>query len=347
MFGALLMVFIAALLSYGLKNNYTQQVMQQTFRKALALAKKEKNHQANYIFVNDRHIPDPSDTFGQGSFTPTSSSAFITRNYEMTKTADTIDELPAIAIEIKGNASCPGSVRSPQGSAPPCYYITAGFRGISIQEGGTKCAAGDTNCENCEKEDKWEKYKMIYGVLNIQGLKQDLSVWYVDDDGWETLSSIKVIDSCEGEILSYEGCKKQCKIITDQGACIKDCQLGGVTWSTCARTCSATIETPWYCQKDPATGTDVLDQTFNFALNNLKTMGLQGYTDETYTKSDMLRKQETKDDITTTHGIGWDYDNTRMIIFRSYSGDRGVVTQPITGTVSGQKKESWQTPFDK
>ncbi len=322
MFGALLMVFVAALLSYGLKNNYTQQVMQQTFRKALALA--QQNRQASYVFVNDRHIPNPSDTFGQGSFTPTSSSAFITRNYRMNETADNIEALPVIAIEVKGNTSCWGLRGADPNNSSLCYYLTAGFRDEPI---------GTT--DKCEKMRKWEKYEMIYGSTNLQGIKQDGTNWDPSDDNrWDTLSFVRVIDSCEGEILSYDGCKRQCRVITDQQACINDCEVGD--GSSCADKCSQTIETPWYCDK--------LDQIFQFAFD--KTMGIQQYSAEIYKKPDILRKQETAQNITTTDTLNWNYNNVRMIIFRQY-GDRNgfAVEQPITGTSTQNKKESWQTPW--
>ncbi|MCM8790020.1 MAG: pilus assembly protein, partial [Candidatus Omnitrophica bacterium] len=62
--GSLFLVFLAALISYGLKFNYQQHVMQRTFRKALYYSnhKKHDKGNVNYLSIEDRHVPDPLDT---------------------------------------------------------------------------------------------------------------------------------------------------------------------------------------------------------------------------------------------------------------------------------------------
>jgi len=338
-FGALLLVFIAALFSYGLRNNYSQQITQQTFRKALTLAK--KNRQTTYIYTSDRHIPDPTNPFAQGSFMPTSSMSSITRNYMMNERPESIEALPALAIDIKGS-TCPGSggpqgapdcltcaddddicnnncQRSPAGSAPPCYFLTSGFRTIQI---GTNDA--------CVKRARWEKYSMIYG--NIQGYEADGDKWNDQKPNWNNLDHISVIDSCEGEILDYDSCSRQCRVISDQPSCVAYCEMSDS--DRCAQKCSADIEIPWYCP--------LLPTLFTNARNNLNAMGLQPNDEEDYATSTSLRKRENATGITTDDTLHVENSNIRVVIFRPY-GDRSgaILDREITNTraIDSQSQE--------
>ena len=264
----------------------------------------------------------------------------------MNETADYIDELPAMAIDIKGS-TCPGSGGpdgavacgtcaandsacrnncrlSPPGSNPPCYYLTAGIRNIAI---------GTT--DNCEKERRWQKYALIYTAQNMQGLTSGGSNWDEKDPNWNTLSSIKVIDSCEGEILDYSGCKRQCNTITDKNFCVKECQLESGT--NCSQLCSPDIEIPWYCGSE-------LDNLFSVAANNLKSMGVQQDYTDTHIKNNTLRKQEATTGITTTDTLSQNYSNIRMIVFRHY-GTSTVTETPITNTENRNEKQTQETPW--
>ena len=226
-FGALFLVFLGALISYGLKFNYQQHVMQRTFRKALYysnLKQRGDKGNINYLSIEDRHVPDPLDTFGVGVVSTYQSYVSLMRDYEMYKSADDETSLPSIAIDFKGLSSCPGSRLSPIGSKPPCFYLTAGFA-IDRADGDTYLFLGDSNtCPN-DRGTKFKKYAFIFGESNVIKYEHMNDPWKPgkdEDEDWHGL--IRVIDSCEGEILSYSSCAQQCKLITDPEYCKRICE---------------------------------------------------------------------------------------------------------------------------
>ena len=108
-FGSILIMLLGILINYGLKYNFQQQVMQEAFRKALGVTAVKRS---SYVLIKDRHIPDPSNPFGIGGLAPVTSSASVTRNYELHKTADSEAELPRMYLEVNGEID---------------YYKMAGF----------------------------------------------------------------------------------------------------------------------------------------------------------------------------------------------------------------------------
>ncbi|MBU3934115.1 MAG: pilus assembly protein [Candidatus Omnitrophica bacterium] len=99
-FGSILIMLLGVLVSYGLKYNFQQQVMQEAFRKALGVT---AVRHSTYVLIKDRHIPDPSNPFGIGAVVPAMSSASVTRDYRLHETADTEDELPRLYLDINGD----------------------------------------------------------------------------------------------------------------------------------------------------------------------------------------------------------------------------------------------------
>jgi hypothetical protein len=109
-FGSIIIMLLGVLVSYGLRYNFQQQAMQQAFRKSLADAVVQQKSLAipntmapsiSNVIVKDRHIPNPSDTFGVGSVNPfVGSAGSVTINYKLSETPDKESELPRIAVNI-------------------------------------------------------------------------------------------------------------------------------------------------------------------------------------------------------------------------------------------------------
>ena len=185
-FGAILLMLLGIVLSYGLKSSIQQKVMMNAFRGAL----KEgavNGGQGSYLIIEDDHIPSPGNQFGMGSVMPFSANSNVIRSAALHVTADTVAELPRTAIDIKGS-KCPGSYLSPAGSDPPCHYLSAGFSTINFGVPGSSVPLAV------------QKLGVIFGQNNV----------------WETTTPglFQFIDSCEGEIMDYNACKRQCRMIT-------------------------------------------------------------------------------------------------------------------------------------
>lgn len=300
LFGVILIMLLGALLSYGLRYSLEQKTMMSAFRKALkASDNPDLGGQASYTLLQDKHIPNPSNPFAVGSVMPFMSSASVIRSYRLHETADTYAELPETKIKIQ---------------TQEFTYKTADFRPESIL-----CASLD-------------KYKEIYGDTNIVG--GDSCVCTPGYDAYGNRidecpggANISIIDSCEGELISYDACKRQCRMITQVDYCVRECERGKLPGSdkNCSEICNQQIQTPWYCDK--------LDNIFDFAIakNKPKAMGVQPeYTKQTV-MSNSLRKQESGGVITTTDTINWSDITNRTLVY--IDREKKVQEVPVTTTV--------------
>ncbi len=135
--GSILIVLLGILISYGLRFNFQQRLMQQAFRKALSSANTNSLGQSGaFIILRDMHIPSPANPFGVGSVAPVMSAAGgISRSPDLMQYATTEDELPRINLDLYG---------------AKLNFTVAGFR-----------------YENGVSEDDVVKYEQIYGASNV------------------------------------------------------------------------------------------------------------------------------------------------------------------------------------
>lgn len=367
-FGSILIMLLGILVNYGLRYNNQVRAMQTAFRQGLKYAaesvKDDTPGSVSYLFLEDKHIPSPSDPFGIGSVIPVSASASVTRNYAAHKTADKIEELPRLAIDIKGGR-CPGSRLSPKGSEPPCYYLAAGFRE-----------------ERDVYEDNIEKYTEIYGqepqACTDLGAGGECVSWEAlperlteeDDDVLKTcaddeenvdtngdpiclkwtIDRIRIIDSCAGEVIDYSAALRQCRQIVDKDICVKECERakGPGSKADCGGLCGKSMGVPWYCANYSKDGS--LSHKYTFpVLEGLvgrhKAMGLQQDYMKTTTINNRLEKSEGASGITTTDSLDWKETTTREIIHRDYDDKSGAVMPPgkVVTEVGPKKKFSPQS----
>lgn len=310
-FGSIIVMLLGILVNYGLRFQAQQRVMQDTFRKAQATAIANQSS-GSYMILQDKHIPDASDTFGIGSVMPFSSSASVVRDYHMNWTPDNESELPYVAFEIKGLTACPGSYRSPAGSSPPCEYLTAGFRWVNDM-GSAKA-----------------KYEEIYGSGNVE-------------------NSGRIIDPCEGELVDYSTAYRICRMIVDKNACVHECNNG--TTGNCESVCSPDTEIPWYCQGyfvDPLETSYTkyvfpkVNQLFVNAAGR-QALGIQSDYVSTARENNQLVKQEGTSGITTSDNIDWQSETTREMIYKPYNDRTGnTVKQEMKTNVSQKEAQTWQ-----
>lgn len=286
LFGAILIMLLGVMVSYGLRYNYQQKTMMDAFRKSLNESTVyERGGQASVTVVSDEHIPDPANPFAVGSVSPFTSSASVVRSYKMQESADTEEELPQMTIQIQGQ---------------PLSYKTAAFKDV-----GNITASLD-------------KYKEIYGDTNVfERIKKS--------------GNYTVIDSCEGQVLSYDGCKRQCRMITNATFCVRECERGREPSSKvppCVTICGQPMDAPAYCGQ--------LDAMFAFAIaaGKPRVMGLQADTTKEASMNNALRKQESGNTITTTDTADWSEDIHRQIVTRNE-------TINVTTTVGEHNTTVW------
>lgn len=165
-----------------------------------------------------------------------------------------------------------------------------------------------------------DKYEEIYGGTNVF-------------ERPKKSGNYTVIDSCRGEIISYDSCKRQCRLITEVPFCVRECVRGREPKSKrpdCYTICSQTVEVPPYCEDG------ALENIFAFAIATGKprVMGLQADTTKEVSINSALQKQESAGTITTTDTIDWSDDSHRQIITRE-----GVTN--VTTTVGEDTTQTW------
>ena len=160
------------------------------------------------------------------------------------------------------------------------------------------------------------RYQEIYGTLNA----------------WDSGGTYVIIDSCEGEIMDYNACKRQCRMMRNneesRAFCRRECERGTAPGENknCTEICNADIELPWYC--------DNLDNIFQFAMaaNKPKAMGMQSDNIQRMIVNNAFRKQEAGGVINTTDTINWSTTAERKIVY--IDSARVVREVPVTTTVS-------------
>jgi hypothetical protein len=79
-FGSVLLLVLSFFVSYGMRYNYDQDAQMRSFRLAMqeAYSNSRPDASGSVILVEDKHIPDPRDTFGVGNIVPVQANAEVT-----------------------------------------------------------------------------------------------------------------------------------------------------------------------------------------------------------------------------------------------------------------------------
>lgn len=232
-FGGLLLMLLGVLISSGLNADFNQSMTMETFRRALKSAKNSSNDgqptSTSYVVVQDRHVPNPNHPLALGSVIPFSGSAGVTRNYRMQEGPKSSVALPRITYVMQGQEYS---------------FTTAGLRREVI--------ADDPNL--------LDKYRLVYGGGSVCSEKKclekfgppigSLSEWFTfcnkylkDPDTDEDVLDVEtgspicidpvrkrnvvVVDSCAGEVINYDACVRQARMIVDQAVCAQECNKAG------------------------------------------------------------------------------------------------------------------------
>ena len=277
-FGAIILLLLGYVVIHGLDQNYQQQVTQHAFRRAMGHALGRLGG-VSYTLIHDRHTPDPMDTHGVGSIGSSTSSSYVMRDYRMYQAGVLsleLEDLPRMYIGVGS-----GFTVREVGPGGREYFYAAGLQDYCW---------GDP-CERFADE----KYEEIFGESNVEV--------YPDAD------CVRVMDYCEGEIISYGTCRRQCRMFTDLDYCIEQCRMGSLSGARCGDICAADVPVPAYC--------GVLDSLFGFARTpDMRTMGVQPETTRIRTRGDTMNKTESPAGIATTDALGSGQTVIRRIIYK-------------------------------
>lgn len=107
--GSLALLALAFMIQIGLRQNYQQEIQQQTFRQALSAkpgVESDDDFERQAIQVQhfrDRQIPNPSQGFAVMSRTPTQGSAAVTWGDKLTYLSDDSDSRPKIIVRLNNS----------------------------------------------------------------------------------------------------------------------------------------------------------------------------------------------------------------------------------------------------
>jgi hypothetical protein len=317
LYGAILLTVIGVILSYGLKYNFQQRTMMSAFRRALKETGATRlGGQTSYILLQDRHIPDPSDPMGVGAVMPFMASASVVRGYRLHETPDYVNELPETKMQINDRIYT---------------FKIAGFRYENV-----------TNAN-------YPKYEEIYGDLYVKEGTQPPDWSCCGRDyynncipcGPDEAKQLKIQDSCEGQLMSYDGCKRQCRMMSDtedgRAFCRRECERGKRPDEdkNCTDICNKNVTQPWYCSN--------LDNIFDFAINKPKVMGVQSDYDKRITQKDRFEKEEKPGGrIETTETIDWTDTTDRTVTYMQYGlpNPAGRREERVSSTLSERNKRA-------
>jgi hypothetical protein len=314
-FGSLMILTLGVLLNYGMNYDFRQEALMRSFRGALASAAEpvaggDPIGSASYTVLDDRHIPNPASPFGIGSAVPISGSGSVGRSFRRQHTADIEAELPRVRLNLQGQeVDCPSAGT---GCVAAGFRTESGITGL-VWDGDTGRFINDSGSIGMA-----DRYEVVYGALSLEALGPD---------------TIRIIDACDGEIIGFEACLLQARMITDNGVCTEQCNRGKPPGSDmdCAAICAQPMHVPWYA--GGSTVFPVLDGLFGIVRSGAQVtaqdrqaMGVQpGYVKVTNTDS-TLTKTESAGGISTTDNFGWSETTTRDVVYRPLGNTSGGVT---------------------
>lgn len=399
LFGSLLVFLLGVLINYGLTYNFNQKAMMESFRRALGYA----DDGSTYVYFKDKHIPDPINQFAMGHFVPITASAGVTRNYQLQVTPDpgVYSDLPGMILNMNGTER---------------EYKTAGYRregDIAISNKGkyekvypvVVCKGTDMPfCDSDDggnpgnpicRESTWDSdcscfIEAAVGIPTCSGGSPVCSIGTLGCSNWmspycqlvteDTTNcyNAEVMDSCEGNIIGYDSCRKQCMVIVDSRTCTKVPGSGGYTFISdcaceteceattgpetstdtetyCRNLCAQSMNSPWYCQPGLGGRTFVLDDIVNQTYRYQ--MGLQpGYQKSAPTNTTFTRQENMSinypQSIDTTDDVNWQETITRYVVWNDnldangYTRMSGNNIRDTNMVTKGDVKQTkWLTPW--
>ncbi|MFB3918945.1 MAG: hypothetical protein ACE14U_02630 [Candidatus Velamenicoccus archaeovorus] len=294
-FSTIFLTILTAIVAYGLRYSYNQRAQMLAFRRAMKIASDRNYGSGSYMLIQDRHIPDPAETFGIGSTAPFVGVASVTRDPEMDAQAADASSLPATVIDMETTGV--------DGAMEPLARIVAKNAGFRRETGVS--------------EEMLKKYELIYSDV-------------VDEEG----GNVRIIDSCVGEMINFDSCYSQAVKIVDVDTCYNYCLIT-VTQdedTNCSTICNQAMNPPnqnntsynsavggaWYAAnwrvEDGKYVFPVLNEISSRVSEHAKSMGIQQDTVTHSKRSTKIRKIETTSNLVTDENATWEDNNVRQFV---------------------------------
>ncbi len=377
-FGSMLILVLGVLVQYGLNFDFHQQADMEAYREALASAAQSGQDQmpisVNHAIMRDRHIPDPSNPFGQGSMVPIIGFAVSpprTNFLNHVPDHNQFNELPRAVIEVEGR----------QVDCDPSRHagcVTSGFRAeqqvLKSSLPKSNEVYGDANV--CTFEDGQDGEPPACGAT----INDCPNPTFESTPGGRPhpapcpaqTENIFIVDPMEGELINYEAAVRQCRMIVDPAYCTKECQIGLQPGRSddCAEVCVGEMNPPnqtsrsydaqrggaWYCadwqQGTPPTfpRLEVMFAGRQGPGGAIRTMGLQPTSTRTSQKNDTLRIEEAQGGFTSTTVHSRTEQIGQKVIFRKIDDTSGETQEhPIIepSRDDHEQTEIWTTPKER
>ncbi|MDD5574442.1 MAG: hypothetical protein PHH75_04610 [Candidatus Omnitrophica bacterium] len=338
-FSTIFLTILTALVAYGLRYSYNQRAQMLAFRRAMKIASDRNYGAGSYMLIQDRHIPDPADAFGIGSTSPFIATSSVIRDPELDAQAADAASLPAMVIDMETTGV--------NGQMEPMARIVvknAGFR----RETGVS-------------EEMMKKYSLIYSDI-------------VDEGG----GTVRIIDSCIGEMIDPGSCYSQAVKIVDVDTCYNYCLIT-VTQddeTNCSTICAQAMNPPnqsnngydaavggaWYAAnwriENGRYVFPVLNEIFERVGEHAESMGMQQDTVTRSTRSTRIRKIETTARTVTEENAEWEDNSVRQFVTMDALQPNGyqvnydnpmdyadrVEAEEINSQSSGEIRQTMTTP---
>lgn len=315
-FGSILILLMGTLLTYGLKYDLQQQADQQAFRRALwyqGPSSKFSASTVSYSIQKMRHVPDPADPFGFGSVTYASGSGTVTWDWNLGATPEGPNSLPVSIMDVQANLT------DGQAGWEHKEFYMAGYRDVANVD-----------------PDNIDRYEQIFGFISylqtdntswgsadnalmVGGTWNPMTYTYVDQD----YAAIRIIDSCTSNLVDYDSCYTQSRMIVDSSFCAKECEANKTAGSEvdCNAACSGTVDIPWYATGYSATGTDPDGYTlYNFPglsqiFSTYESMGAQSDPTTDVVKDSTFRVRENPTQIRTDETASWTQTTSMPFVY--------------------------------
>ena len=252
-FGSFVLLALGTMLNYGLNYDAQQRSMMTGFRSALSTAAEpgpdgKPMGTGNTSHLDLRHLPSPGSPFGIGTVSPVPRSSSVTRTVLGSETAEVEEELPRTRILLQGKEfDCPSEGR---GCTTAGFRIERGVVGFTLnKEGGL--------VDDPKSVDMSDRYVQVYGLPNMEFLEEGECAEpqeVIDPSTGETTIvclkksfDIRIIDTCEGEIVNLGGCHDQARLIVDNAHCARRCERGkrpGDDKTDCQAVCRQHVNRP-------------------------------------------------------------------------------------------------------
>jgi hypothetical protein len=345
-FGALFLMVLGAMVSYGLNYSYNLQAQHEAYRRALKIASDPNRGSASYMMMVDKQVPELANPFGIGSTVPFMASSSVARSTTtdavFDREAPSRGDLPATIMDMQ--------TYDTSSAAPVITRYDYANAGVRRERKASTAQVAALQAEIAAKQYALERASISNQVriaAEIALIQAQLATFtygdnelkkyqfiYGDARRSDDKGEMTIVDSCSGEIVDHKSCADQARRLVDVDYCLNLCNHTNSDNSiNCPDLCNSKLNPPNQETRtfDPAKGGPwyaanwtvsngvytfpVLDKLFEYAGDGTRSMGLQQNQKTDVTREESTRKIETTSRTVTTDDVSWDQTTERTFVW--------------------------------